>query len=153
MKKLLILFCSLVVLTSCNSAKKAQEQNIVSYKELKGYFLKNTYPHTNKVEFVVVNSQPEMEALLGVAKTMTNTIDTPDFSTNSVGILICQPSTSSLKLSIKQINVTNTLNVEALIEEQSKKNSYISSPILVVEFPKQDASKNLNFSFDWTKKR
>jgi putative cell wall-binding protein len=149
MKKFLLMFCSLVVLISCNSTKKAQEQNNVSYKELRGYFLNNTYSHTDKVEFVVVNSQAEMDALLGVAKTMTNKIDVPDFSTNSVGILICQPTTSNLKLSIKQMNVTNTLNVEALIEEQSENNSYTSSPILVVEFPKQDASKNLNFSFDW----
>lgn len=68
--------------TALNVAPNTNSQ--LDVKPLSGYFLKNTITVNDSLTFWLIDNQTSFDSLFGMAKTMNNTIDKPDFGTQIV---------------------------------------------------------------------
>lgn len=75
-------------------AADTSEAEILNFKELDGYFLKNNVKLTDNVNFFTVSAQKDFDKILGIAKTMTNVITPVDFKNSMVVVVAMKPSQS-----------------------------------------------------------
>ncbi|MFV0483216.1 MAG: hypothetical protein ACK5MG_03865 [Bacteroidales bacterium] len=142
------------VLCSCGGNSKGKQQVEVSsnttidveYKVLENYFPRNDiYEGT---VMTVVASKEDFDKYLGMAKTMTNNIVTPDFSKDVV-LIVCLPATNKLtKLSVVDVKKTNgavVVNVSQEVEDEER--SYTMRPSQVLMFPAEDL-KSVEFKIN-----
>ena len=97
----MILFAAGILALSCNEGKKTggdatnndndttltvqpSSDSQLEVKPISGYFLKNTITVNDSLTFWIIDNQASFDSLIGVAKTMSNTIDKPDFGTQLV---------------------------------------------------------------------
>lgn len=97
-KTTLLAVCTLATVSCANNGKKnntdsnadtslavkADNSSQLEVKPLSGYFLKNTIKVSDSLTFWLIDNQASFDSLFGVAKTMNNTIDQPDFGTQIV---------------------------------------------------------------------
>jgi len=93
---------------SKEAVKQVEEQagNIevstpLKFKEMQGYFLKNNVKLPQDVNFITVYSDKGFDAVLGMAKTMTNVITMADMRKNIVAVIAMKPSTTLNDIRIK----------------------------------------------------
>ncbi len=140
----------LFVCVGCNSNKKEADQTSdqaasvsadsvptpVPYKELSGYFLRNTSELPAEVNLIVAQNPDQMSLDFGMAKTMNNKVDTVDFTIDDVVGVASQPTDHKTEIKIEKVEkVGKTLKVYALIVQEEKL-SYKIQPLVIFSFPK-----------------
>jgi len=95
---------------SKETVKQVEEQagNIavstpLKFKEMQGYFLKNSVKLPKDVNFITVYSDKGFDAVLGMAKTMTNVITMADMRKNIVAVIAMKPSRTLNDIKINNV--------------------------------------------------
>lgn len=117
----------------------------VTVQTLNGYFLKNTYKLSESTTCILFTDQVSLSKALGVAKTMTNKVDKPDFTKNVVAAVAMQSTQNKTEIVVskaERIGDVITVYVEATTGE---KLSYTMQPLLVFSFPKEEGVNTVNF--------
>ncbi len=120
----------------------------VTVQMLNGYFLKNTYKLSSDTECILFTNQASFDLALGVAKTMNNKIDKPDFEKNIVAGIALKPAKQKTNIVItKAEKAGEMINVyaEVTIGEAI---TYTMQPFAVFCFPKEEGVNALNFIVD-----
>jgi hypothetical protein len=115
----------------------AADSTALDIQPLTGYFLKNTIPVTDSLTYWIINDQRTFDSLFAPAKTMTNTIITPDFGTQLV-IAATMPGTS-YGTTIQLQSATGYGNNKAalhFIATGKEKQSYQINPVWLGTLPK-----------------
>lgn len=154
----ILLATSTLLALSCNSggnksaangnndtslAVKANPVTNLEVQPINGYFVKNNIKITDSLTFLVINNRQSFDSLFGVAKTMSNTIDNPDFGTQLV-IAVTMPATF-YGTQIQLQSATNNSNnnnaaLHFVAKGQPEKNSFSITPLWLGAVPKSGKS-------------
>lgn len=157
--------CLALTMAACNSTKKTENANgqqantpevaiteqpaasaVDSVHTLSGYFLKNNYQFTNETDFLLLPDPPTFDSYLGVAKTMDNTIDKPDFAEQIVAAITMKPTNKRTDITISKIEKANNHTTNIYFEVKTGETlTYTLIPLLVFEFPKVAGIDTFNF--------
>ncbi len=122
--------------TAPESKAVVQSGKTIEATVLKGYFLKNDYQSELPQQVVILPDQVEFSRMLGVAKTMDNVIDAPDFSKNVVAAVVTPQANVQTTIAVERIAESGQkLRMEILVT-QGGAQSHTSQPVLVFQFPK-----------------
>ena len=142
--KALIPFClALLLSTNCASVEARKE---IPFIVLKNYFLSK--PHdSDKVEFHLVNSREELEAILGYARTMSpKSNPTPiDWNTQSVFILSIPPSETAGELEMQEITLEDQNAYIKYKHTPRPEKGHIAQPVAVVQLEKSYTDRISNW--------
>ncbi|NLR59991.1 hypothetical protein HGH93_17910 [Chitinophaga polysaccharea] len=120
-------------------------------KPLSGYFLKNTIKVTDSLTFWIIDNQASFDSLFGVAKTMNNSIDQPDFGTQVV-VAATMPATyydTQIQLeSATSDDMTNNAEMHFVATSSPDKNSAAIVPLWLGAIPKTGKSTFKLFTGD-----
>ncbi|NML36019.1 hypothetical protein HHL17_02310 [Chitinophaga sp. G-6-1-13] len=146
----------LLLLASCGSATRnnaadsvavndtalnvhADNGSSLDVRPLNGYFVKNTIQVNDSLTFWLIDNPATFDSLFGVAKTMNNKIDRPDFGTQVV-VAATMPSTfygTQIQLaSATADDLTNNAEMHFVAAGQAEKNSYSITPLWMGSIPK-----------------
>ncbi len=117
----------------------------VSTQLLAGYFLKNTYKVNDDVDCILFPDQASFDKVLGIAKTMTNKVDKPNFEKNIVAAIALKPTKKNTEISIskaEKVNEAINIYLEQTIGEDL---TYTMTPLKVFSFPKESGVSTVNF--------
>lgn len=103
---------------------------------LHGYFLRNDYKVERSGQVVAFENRAAFDAILGVAKTMNNAIDQPDFDKNIVAGIFAGPGERETTITVDKLVRKGKKVILNVTIDQKGPMSYTSSPILLFEFPK-----------------
>lgn len=113
---------------------------------LNGYFLKNTYKFTGEADGLLFADQATFDNVLGVAKTMDNKIDAPDFGQQIVGAVALKPVQVKTDMKISKAELAGGTAVDVYVETvKGEAISYSMTPTLVFQFPKTAGVNSVNF--------
>ncbi len=113
----------------------------VPTEEMSGYFVKSTYKPNADINFIVLKNKAQFDELLGIARTMKNSISTPDFDNTIIAAIVLKTTKNETKIKVKDAKLEgNTLNVYADIET-GKELSYSSTPLYLYHMPKNQAKQ------------
>lgn len=119
-------------------------EEIISFTELKNYFVKNNYPDKD-LHYIKATSQSEFDTYFGCATTMSKEgKPTPiDFKSNYVIAVIAKSSNIPTQLDVKNIiQKENALSVVVFLsQDNQKKNSYTSRVAKLVMVDKKYQGK------------
>jgi hypothetical protein len=124
----------------------------LNVKELDGYFLRNNVKLNNEVNFFVIDSQKNFDAVLGQAKTMTNVITMTDLSKNIAAVIAMKPSQTLNDIKITKAYLIGDdiyIDYEISAKEMPEVGYFISN---VKAFEIQMPERILNVSFVDTNK-
>jgi hypothetical protein len=117
----------------------ADNGSSLDVKPLNGYFVKNTIQVKDSLTFWLVDNPATFDSLFGVAKTMNNKIDRPDFGTQVV-VAATMPATfygTQIQLaSATTDDLTNNAEMHFVATGQAEKNSYSIMPLWIGSIPK-----------------
>lgn len=137
--------------SSSNDTANAAPANVVMQKDvvirpLSGYFVNNTVKFSDSVQCWVINNPEEMKKVFGMAKTMTNTIDTIDFSQNLLAAVVLQPSdlTQHIELTRSFVSEDN-MDLHFTIRVDTPKTTYTKAMAWLGALPKSGDVKNIRF--------
>ncbi|NLR78791.1 hypothetical protein [Chitinophaga eiseniae] len=162
--KITLLATSLLAIISCASNNKKAGNDTdttlsvqpinssqLDVKPLSGYFLKNTIKVTDSLTFWIIDNQASFDSLFGVAKTMSNTIDQPDFGTQVV-VAATMPATyydTQIQLeSATSDDLTNNAEMHFVATSSPDKNSAAIVPLWLGAIPKTGKSTFKLFTGD-----
>ncbi|QJB40805.1 hypothetical protein HF324_24375 [Chitinophaga oryzae] len=118
---------------------QADSGSSLDVQPLNGYFVKNNIQVKDSLTFWLIDNPAAFDSLFGVAKTMNNKIDRPDFGTQVV-VAATMPSTyygTQIQLaSATTDNLTNDAEMHFVATAQAEKNSYSTTPLWVGSIPK-----------------
>lgn len=151
-------------MAACNSTKKTENGNqqatavaeqpatpIITAAPtapatLSGYFLKNNYQFSNGIDFLLLPDRPTFDSYLGVAKTMNNEIDEPNFTEHVVAAIIVRPTNKKVDISISKVEQPEEHLVNIYFEAKIGETlTYTATPLLVFELPKVTGVNTINF--------
>lgn len=113
---------------------------------LNGYFLKNTYTFTGEMDCLLFADQAAFDAVLGVAKTMDNKIDTPAFEQQIVGVIAQKPVRVKTDMKVSKAELIDGTTVNVYVETTKGETlTYTMTPTLVFQFPKTAGVNLVNF--------
>ncbi|NSL89596.1 hypothetical protein ECE50_022335 [Chitinophaga sp. Mgbs1] len=142
----------LAALTACNSSTpkamdgnqdsamniQADNKGNMDVQPISGYFVKNSIQPADSLTFWLIDNQQSFDSLFGMAKTMNNTIDKPDFGTRLV-VAATMPATyygTQIQLESATIdNVSNNAEMHFVAPAKTK-NSYSVLPLWLGTIPK-----------------
>ncbi len=137
--------------SSSEDSTNAAPANVVMQKDvvirpLSGYFVNNTVKFTDSVQCWVINNPEEMKKVFGMAKTMTNTIDTIDFSQNLLAAVVLQPSdlTQHIELTRSYVSDDN-MDLHFAIRVDTPKTTYTKAMAWLGAIPKPGDVKHIRF--------
>ncbi len=155
-------------LTSCKSEKKNTEQEpvvveetileeipasvSVDFKELNGYFVKNRYEQKGEIDLVTLVNKDQLKDDFGIAKTMTNKVDTVNFDSEFVISLISQQTDLKTDIKVDRIEMAgDVLSVHASVTH-GEKQTFTSRPAILVAVSKDPGIKNVELYVNEEKK-
>lgn len=110
---------------------------------LSGYFVKNSIQVNDSLTFWLIDNPTTFDSLFGVAKTMNNKIDRPDFGTQLV-VAATMPATyygTQIQLSSATTDdLTNNAEMHFIATAQPEKSSSSIMPLWVGSIPKTGQS-------------
>ncbi len=122
----------------------------VEFKSLSGYFARNTFVAAKDVNLLLLNTLENFDSVLGIAKTMNNKINKPDFENTLPLAIILKPTDKQTQLSIDKVSSENNiLRIDAKLE-QGEKQSYTMVPTLVFSVPKAADTKEIQLFINGT---
>lgn len=93
---------------------QANPNSQLEVKPISGYFLKNTITVNDSLTFWLIDNQVSFDSLFGMAKTMNNTIDKPDFGTQIVVAATMPPTFFGTQIQLESATSDNVNNNAAL---------------------------------------
>jgi hypothetical protein len=121
-------------------------QKDVVIKPLSGYFVKNTIKQNDAVVCWVINSPEEMQRVFGVAKTVSNTIDTVDFNTQLLTAVTLQLSDLEQQIELTSSKQEgNTVELHFAIMTEGKRRSFTTAMAWLGAIPKNPDIKTVKF--------
>ncbi len=163
MRTHLFIGCLAILMTACNTSKKAdndsQQDSIrvetatvaeqpvttITVTPLKGYFLKNTYKFTADTDCILFPNQAGFDNALGVGKTMDNQISKPDFAGQTVGAIAMKPVQNQTEITISKAEVAgNAINLYYDVKKGDAI-TYTITPVLVFQFPHTTGVDTVHF--------
>ncbi|MFV0506166.1 MAG: hypothetical protein ACK5L5_05575 [Bacteroidales bacterium] len=118
----------------------------IEYTVLENYFPKNDIG--DETVMMVLADKADFDKYLGVAKTMTNDIVTPDFSNNVVAIVALPATNKATKLSVVSVNAQGSSAVVNMSQEFGEELSFTMRPSLVIAFPAKEELESVEFKLE-----
>ncbi|RPD40255.1 hypothetical protein [Chitinophaga barathri] len=134
--------------TSQNTVTREEEQadttnEVVNFQKdvvvtpLSGYFVKNTVKQSDSIACWVINDAQEMKDVFGMAKTVSNTIDTVDFSSHLLTAVTLRLSSLEQKIELSSSKQDgNTVELHFIIMEEGEPRSFTSAMAWLGAIPK-----------------
>ncbi|MDR3306970.1 MAG: copper resistance protein NlpE [Endomicrobium sp.] len=125
---------------------ESERKQFLQFRKRSGFFLKNSVKLSNNINFFTANSASKFESLLGIAKTIFNTVIFPDFGKNILIIIAEKPSVTPRNIAVNQIYMRkNDIYVEYEIKEQESDKGYFVQNLGVFEVQKPTVVLNVYF--------
>jgi hypothetical protein len=123
-----------------------EQKDFLKFKKCTGFFLKPSVNLPNNINFFTISSINKFKNLLGIAKTMSNAIVTPNFN-ESILLIIAEKSLLNLhNIIINQVYMKdNNIYIEYEIKEQESNNGYFVQNLGVFEIEKPSVVLNVYF--------
>ena len=117
----------------------------LAYSLMPGYSAKNTVALTDSVNFLLLQTQEDVDKNFILDKTATNAITKPDFIINyNVGV-VCLPSQLMTTISLDKVEIAeNNVNVYVNIK-RGEKQSMASKPAQIFAFERRDGVGTIQF--------
>ena len=146
MKNLLTSFIiACLFISACKTSKKAIAASPIDLIQLNNYFPKIELPLADTFNHFVISDSTVFTNQFGIAKTMTNTVDSINFNTKIILAIQGIPTTQKMiilfdkaELTGKELNVYYTAT-------SNEKLSYSMTPAAIATIPKGYAIDNVNF--------
>ncbi|MDR3678976.1 MAG: hypothetical protein P4L41_03345 [Flavipsychrobacter sp.] len=118
------------------TAATAQPRNIV-FKKLDNYFLGDRAGLSGDITCKVITKEKEFDKTFGVAKTMTNKIERPDFATQQVVMIAMQPTNKDTRITIlSALKAGNYIEVFFKTSKDRFPLPYTTQPMSLAIIPK-----------------
>ncbi|HEY9261779.1 hypothetical protein [Chitinophaga sp.] len=166
-KLFLLAVCTFATVSCANNGKKAPADNDtdsdttltvqaaassqLEVKPLSGYFLKNTIKVKDSLTYWIIDNQASFDSLFGMAKTMNNTIDKPDFGTQIVIAATMPPTYYGTQIQLESAtsdNLTNDAALHFVATANPEKSSAATVPLWLGAVPKTGKSTFKLFTGD-----
>lgn len=157
MKYLPILLCILIAACGPNTSRTtinkdeqldSAEKNLtpIAVKPIQGYFVKNTVAQTDSVTCWVISDEKQQDSILGVAKTMTNKIDTLDFANNIITAVMLRPSELAQDVQLTSSVISDDeVHLHFAIKADTPKRTYTAAALWMGAVPKTPGIKTIRF--------
>ncbi|PSL49141.1 hypothetical protein CLV51_101471 [Chitinophaga niastensis] len=122
---------------------QAAPNSALDVKPLSGYFVKNTIKVTDSLTFWIIDNAASFDSLFGMAKTMSNTIETPDFGTHLVVAATMPATYYGTQIQLEGATVDNTNNgatMHFVATSNRQKSSASMMPLWIGTIPKTGKS-------------
>lgn len=111
-----------------------------------GYFVKNTIKQNDDIVCWVINNPQEMQRVFGMAKTVSNTIDTVDFNTHLLTAVTLRLSSTEQKITLTSSKQEgNTVDLHFSIMENGTARSFTTASAWLGTLPKLPEVKKVKF--------
>ena len=120
-----------ILFAACTSVTSNKEQPGVNYETVNGYFLKNGVNQSTEIRTLSIADQNTFEKHFGIAKTLTNTVDTVNFEQQLLGAITIGQSEHEMHISIASVSIENKMAICQFKVKQGTKLSYTISPSLL----------------------
>ncbi|WP_346317187.1 hypothetical protein [Chitinophaga sp. YIM B06452] len=121
-------------------------QKDIVIKPLSGYFVKNTIKQNDSVVCWVINNRQEMEKVFGMAKTVSNTIDTVDFNTHLLTAVTLRLSNLEQKIALTSSKQEgDAVDLHFSIMEEGPSRSFTTAMAWLGTIPKSPEVKKVRF--------
>ncbi|SKD08107.1 hypothetical protein SAMN05660461_4058 [Chitinophaga ginsengisegetis] len=127
--------------TTLNVAPNPNSQ--LEVKPISGYFLKNTITVNDSLTFWLIDNQASFDSLFGMAKTMNNTIDKPDFGTQIVVAATMPPTFYGTQIQLESAtsdNANNNATLHFVATSNPSRGSASTVPLWLGAVPKTGKS-------------
>lgn len=117
----------------------ANSATSLDVQPLSGYFVKNTVKVTDSLTFWVIDNQASFDSLFGMAKTMDNKIDQPDFGTHIVVAATMPPTFYNTQIQLASATIddlNNNASLHFVAQAAKEKNSSSIVPLWLGSIPK-----------------
>jgi hypothetical protein len=122
-----------------------QPKNIV-LKNLENYFLSDKSILLGRVTCKVITKEKDFERIFGVAKTMSNIIERPDFATQQVIMIAMQPTNKDAKVKIlSALRAGNFIEVFFTTSKDRYPMPYTTQPLSLAIVPKYKEISRIKF--------
>lgn len=158
--KLMILFFCIIAASCASNGPKAENDSTAAGSDttlnvavnpssqlevnpLSGYFLKNTITVSDSLTFWLIDNQASFDSLFGIAKTMNNTIDHPDFGTHIVVAATMPPTFYGTQIQLESAtsdNVNNNATMHFVATANPNRSSASTVPLWLGAVPKTGKS-------------
>ncbi len=148
----------IALLTACgpNSSKMGESNQsgdsaataptALTVRPIQGYFVKNTVKQNDSVTCWLISTPVQQDSILGVAKTMTNTVDTIDFSREIVAAVVLRPSELTQHIELSSSEITeDEVRLHFAIKADTPKRTFTAAALWMGAFPKTPAIKTVKF--------
>lgn len=100
----------------------------IHFRQINGYFVKNTLNQKDSISCWVIQSQPIFDNIFGAAKTMNNTVDTINFDKEVLLAVTLPSSFEKRTLGLTNYKLDESvLHVQLSVNSGGKKESYSST--------------------------
>jgi hypothetical protein len=130
---------------------QASPSSQLEVKPISGYFLKNTITVNDSLTYWIIDNQASFDSLFGMAKTMSNTIDKPDFGTQLVIAATMPPTYYGTQIQLESAtsdNLNNNATLHFVATANPDKSSAATVPLWLGAVPKTGKSTFKLFTGD-----
>ncbi|MDR0618166.1 MAG: copper resistance protein NlpE [Endomicrobium sp.] len=139
-KATILLIATLFFVTGCVTVRKQEskpqkvvqqvESNVInleqgedlSFSILNGYFLKNNIKLLHEINFFSIESLTKLKKIVGIVKTMANSVVMPDFNNEIVIVIAMKPSKDFKVISIKRVcMLSNNMYIDYEVSQKDAK--------------------------------
>lgn len=143
-KIIIVVVCS----TTLAVGAFAQPKNVV-FKTLNNYFLADNSILSGNVTCKVIAKEKDFNKMFGIAKTMTNKIDKPDFATQQVLMIALQPTNKKATVTIvSALHAGNFIEVYFTTSKERYPMPYTTQPLAIAVVPKYKEVTKVRFYND-----
>jgi hypothetical protein len=129
-----------------NIKLELDQKQFLQFNKCPGLFLKNNVKLSNGINFFTLSSASKFKNLLGITKTNSNTIKSPDFNKNILIVIAEQRSAVVHDIIVDRVYMKeNDIYVEYEIKEQELNKGYFVQNLGVFEIEKPAAVLNIYF--------
>ena len=122
---------TIVLFAACATVNCNKHQVEVNYDSVQGYFLKNGVSQNNGILTFSITDQSTFEKYFGIAKTLTNTVDTVDFDQQLLGAIAIGQAEHEMHITIASVRIENKVAICQYQVDQGAALSYTISPSLL----------------------
>ena|SRR6185295_10340963 len=147
MKKL-IPFFSLVVSGLLISTLAIAQPEPMEFKTVDNFFLKNDVRLSAGINCMVFTNAAQFNKAFGAAKTATNTVSTPNFTTQRVAAIAIPPSYRKTQLIVDKVEMSGSFVYIHFREVLGENLSSTSTPLTIISFDRASFIKVVAFYKD-----
>lgn len=142
MKTCIFLFAAILLMANCGGGNVSKSKQAPGVTTLKGYFVKNTVEDTGNLQCFVFTDQQSMSQVCGMATTMSEKPDIPDFNNSIVIAIVGESTNRQTKINIVETKVENeTLMVSVSEDISDEELTYTLRPLTLAAIDKSGIKK------------